>query len=222
MENILIIHSVLSRAFVGLAQGGVLIDSLSNEDQKTHGAFLHVAIDELLKRNDWQPSRLNAIGVTTGPGSYTGIRIGLAAAKGMAYALQKPVVPVSTLELLAKTALDKYKNEGIYMPLFLARLSEYYAGCYDMGGHSLQPDGVIAIDHSQIETPGSAVYFFGPGITENLIRKYGFVFIEVHDVSESSFASITTEKYLDGQIQSASELLPSYLKAAYTTRSKSV
>ncbi len=222
MDYILLIHSVLKRAFVGLAKDGILIDSLSNEDQKTHGAFLHEAIDRLLKKNALNPAALAAISVSTGPGSYTGIRVGLAAAKGIAFALQKPIVPVSTLEVLAMTAIDRIMEKSVYMPLFQARLSEYYAGWYNHHGKAIRSDQVIDIENVEKDTLGGKVYFFGPGINEYLIRNSDFEYLDVQDVDESSFARLAFEKYSNGQSLSASAASPSYLKAAYTTHSKSV
>lgn len=221
MEHILIIHTVLSRAFVGLVKDGDLKDSLSNEDQKSHGVFLHVAIDELLKRNNLPPSALMALGVTTGPGSYTGIRVGLAAAKGFAFALQLPVVPVSTLELLARTAIDNQPFGGIFMPLLHARLSEYYAGWYDENGNALMADSVIDINNFTVDSLDRTVHFFGPDVSPELIPRIRFEYSNVPDVSEASFAKLIYEKYHAGQFQSASTVAPSYLKAAYTTHSKS-
>lgn len=212
------IHTVLERAFVAIAGSGNVLDSISSQDQKNHGMFLHSATENLLSRNNIKPEELDAIAVTIGPGSYTGIRVGLSAAKGLAFAIRKPVIPVSTLELLAATAIDKHKSEGNYLPLIHARQAEYFAGWYDETLMMLHKDAVAELQElTAINLEKTSYFYFGPNITPALIRKEQFQYLEIEDVDENSFSKLAHKKMVEGVMETAAQLNPSYLKAAYTT-----
>ncbi len=92
MEFILNIHTSTETAVVNLCDGKYVLSSMLNTEPKQHAGFLHSAIQNLLEENSVEINQLKAIGVTIGPGSYTGIRVGLATAKGLCYALKIPMI----------------------------------------------------------------------------------------------------------------------------------
>ncbi|MEO8862667.1 MAG: tRNA (adenosine(37)-N6)-threonylcarbamoyltransferase complex dimerization subunit type 1 TsaB, partial [Ginsengibacter sp.] len=131
MGYILNIHTATETALVSLADGPVVLGTLTNEETKQHAAFLHLAIDKILKDRQIAIKELEAIGVSSGPGSYTGIRVGLAAAKGLCFALNIPMITYNSLELLALSAIDFAKDkEGLYCPMIDARRMEVYTALY--------------------------------------------------------------------------------------------
>jgi len=88
MSLILNIDTATDIAHISLSKSGVILDSVMNSDQKEHGSFLQPAIEKLLKINSIAIKSIDAIAISTGPGSYTGLRVGMASAKGICFALQ--------------------------------------------------------------------------------------------------------------------------------------
>ena len=105
MATFLIIDTALEEAIVALGKDGKIIGELTNKETHSHASFIQVAIDTVLERQQIAMKELDAIVVTLGPGSYTGLRVGLATAKGIAYALQKPLIGLSTLGALGAAAV---------------------------------------------------------------------------------------------------------------------
>ena len=141
MSVMLNIDTSLENASVSIAENGEILSYLTNSVQKNHAVFLHIAIDKLLTLNSLQPPDLDAIACTIGPGSYTGLRVGLAAAKGLAYGLHIPLISVGTLNAMARTAILQQNNNGdfLYCPLIDARRMEVYTALYNAEQEELEP-----------------------------------------------------------------------------------
>ncbi len=129
MSLILNIDSALETASVCLALNGDVIFASSNEEQKDHATWLHPAVAELMLHTGKTFHDLDAVAVSMGPGSYTGLRVGLAAAKGFCYALKLPLITVNTLAILANSV----KEEAVeYIAALIdARRMEVFAAVYD-------------------------------------------------------------------------------------------
>jgi len=105
LNTILHIDTSGPDALIGISQDLKIIASKQNSQSNTHGEFVQAGVDELFRDSAMQLKDIDAIAVTMGPGSYTGLRVGLASAKGFAFALNKPLIGLSTLTLLAKAAV---------------------------------------------------------------------------------------------------------------------
>ena len=101
MSLILNIDTAIDTAHISIAKNGIILEIISNEDKKDHGAFLQPAIQLIAKKAGILLNELDAVAVVSGPGSYTGLRVGMASAKGLCYALKKPLITVTSLRLLA-------------------------------------------------------------------------------------------------------------------------
>lgn len=112
MNTILHIDTAGPDALIGISQGLQVIASKQNNLSNTHGEFVQAGVEELCKATALQLKDIDAIAVTMGPGSYTGLRVGLASAKGLAFALNKPLIGLSTLSLLAKAAVGHLIETG--------------------------------------------------------------------------------------------------------------
>jgi tRNA threonylcarbamoyladenosine biosynthesis protein TsaB len=108
MALLLHIDTALEVASIAISTDEKCIDTLSNTLQNDHAAWIHTAIENLLRKNNFGMRDLDAVSVTIGPGSYTGIRVGLSSAKGICYALQKPLLTISNLELWASVAFNPF------------------------------------------------------------------------------------------------------------------
>src|SRR5688572_30545476 len=110
MSVILNIDTALSIASVSVCRKGESLSSNINENDRDHAAWIHPAIDRSIREAELTLSKLDAIAVTYGPGSYTGLRIGLSTAKGLCYALKIPLITIPTLEIMAAGFADTHKD----------------------------------------------------------------------------------------------------------------
>jgi len=128
LQVILHINTALDTALTGISEDENIIIFRENHVQKEHASFLHVAINEMIKNIGVSFSEINAVSLVNGPGSYTGLRVGLAAAKGICYAMDTPLITFSTLKWLAKpfqgAAVD------FICPLIDARRMEVFTAMY--------------------------------------------------------------------------------------------
>ena len=133
MNYILNIHTTENRAIVNICDEDHVLSTMENETQNQHARFLHLSIQKLLQEANIPVSDLKAIGVTGGPGSYTGIRIGLATTKGLCFALGIPMMMYNSLELMAFSAtIEHVENEkALFCPMIDARRMEVFSAVYD-------------------------------------------------------------------------------------------
>ena len=129
MAFILNIDTALDRASLSLAENGETIRFTDNESRQDHAAWIHTAIAKMLGEAGRFIKELDAVAVSNGPGSYTGLRIGLSTAKGICYALKIPLITISTLELIAWSV--KEEAEDLLVPLVDARRDEVFTAVYD-------------------------------------------------------------------------------------------
>jgi tRNA threonylcarbamoyladenosine biosynthesis protein TsaB len=139
------------KAMVAISQNGVLLAIQENEVFQTHASFLQVAIEALVAKTALPLNKMDAIAVTMGPGSYTGLRVGLSSAKGIAYALNKPIIGLSTLALLANAAsklpwfTDKKEPVQIFAMIDAKRM-EVFGAIYDSKLNTSLPEQALEIN----------------------------------------------------------------------------
>lgn len=220
------IHTTGETAFVNLSKKDHVLGTVYNHDFKTHAKFLHPAIDDLLKENNIAPIDLSAICVTDGPGSYTGIRVGLAAAKGFCYALKIPLITHNTLDVLAKSAIQKINDSwSLYSPMIDARRMEVYTGVYNFQNKRLLEPQALILEASFAEdfTRNKNVYFFGSGSMkfhshiENELSNYSFADI---DISPEAMAGMSYIRFLARDFSDLAYSEPNYLKDFVSTTKK--
>lgn len=217
MSNFLLVHTSLEKAFVSIAKDGHIISTKYSDVPKEHGSFLHKAIADILSEQGWLHEELSAIGVTAGPGSYTGIRVGLSAAKGLGYAWKKPLIVSSNLMALAATASDKLQKEkAIYIPLIHARQNEYYLGFYNEHADAIQPDALRVLNSDTFSSvPATKKILFGAGL-ENFKDATGLQpDIHVDEINPESFAGLVSKMFFYKKMTDAENAVPVYLKDVY-------
>jgi len=166
MCYILNIHTATETAIINLVKNGAVCANRVNANTREHAAFLHVNIRDMLLETKTHIGQLQAIGVTAGPGSYTGIRVGLAAAFGLSYALKIPLITYNSLELMARSVLAAVNDPGgLYAPLIDARRLEVFSAVYDSHMTVLQPPAATVLDTGSFASwlPSGPVYFSGSG-----------------------------------------------------------
>lgn len=168
MALILNIDTATEKGHISFSGDGALLHCLTNETQKDHASFLQAGILQLTRMSGIKLAEVDAVAVTAGPGSYTGIRVGMASAKGLCYALQKPLITLNTLEVLTQSALISLSFEEenlLFCPMIDARRMEVFTALYDndLNLH-FHPSPVILTEKSfEKELNQTNILFFGDG-----------------------------------------------------------
>lgn len=131
---------------VALSKGHTLLDSIDIEDGMNHAALLAPTIERLLQSASIKPTDLDAIAVCSGPGSYTGLRVGSATAKAMAYSLGKPLITIPTLRALAQAVFDQHPEAEFALPMIDARRREVYTAIYHRSFEEVLPVSSAILD----------------------------------------------------------------------------
>lgn len=169
MATILNIETTGSVCSAALTSEGMILAHREDFEGRNHATLLSDFIKYCLDHASEHGIRLDAVAVSQGPGSYTGLRIGLSEAKGLAYALDVPLIGVETLQLLATRVMfssDAIDPDTIFIPMIDARRMEVYTAAYDFGlGVELEPQALILDENSYaaIKASGRPILFFGSG-----------------------------------------------------------
>lgn len=170
MALLLNIDTATSYAGVCISRDNTILASRSHQQQKDHAAFLQPAIQEILKETGISLSEIDAVAVTGGPGSYTGIRVGLASAKGICYALNKPLIIINTLAVIANAALENtsktvLEKDTVFYAMIDARRMEIFGGIYNLELLLLKNAHAIILDNVFFDELNchSKVIFCGDG-----------------------------------------------------------
>ncbi len=226
MSLILNIDTASENAHVSFAKDGQILHSLSNESQKEHAAFLQAGIQQLIKTTKINLKDIDAVAVTAGPGSYTGLRVGMASAKGLCYALKKPLITIGTLEVLTASALQLFPTDNkdlLYCPMMDARRMEVFTAIYkhDLSIH-LQPCAMI-LDELSFETElmNNQIVFFGSGsdkwklICPDSYREKHAIFKTV-SISPKSLGTSSNALFSENKFTELAYSEPVYLKEFQT------
>jgi tRNA threonylcarbamoyladenosine biosynthesis protein TsaB len=181
--------------------------------QYSHAERLHVYIDDVLKKAKIRPQELSAVAISKGPGSYTGLRIGVSAAKGLCYAIDKPLISVSTLEALA---YQVKANDGMIIPLLDARRMEVYSAVFDASFNLTREIKAEIIDPSSFEVylEQGKVQFIGNGVekTTSVIQHENAIFIDGKLPSANEMSPLSYQNYLNNSYEDLAYFEPYYLK----------
>lgn len=168
MSLILNIDTSGETAQVSFAKDGRVLHYLGNESQKDHASFLQPAILQLAKISGIVLNDIDAVAVTAGPGSYTGLRVGMASAKGLCYALKKPLIALNTLEVLTASAILHFAGKKMpdrYCPMIDARRMEVFTAIYDKDLNPYLTPRPLVLNEMSFEKDlsGNRILFFGSG-----------------------------------------------------------
>lgn len=171
MPILLNIDTATEVASVCITRNGLSLAFERNDYQKEHASFVHTAIGEMLKKTGLILKDVDAFAVTSGPGSYTGLRVGMASAKGFCYALSKPLITINTLEVMTKAALDLNEiaiKDWLFCPMIDARRMEVFTAIYNSNMESILPPQPIILEENVFEKyiASDKILFFGSGSTK--------------------------------------------------------
>lgn len=213
MGYILNIETATKNCSVALAKSGETILCKEMAEQGfSHAEKLHLFIEEIIKEAGITFSDLSAIAVSQGPGSYTGLRIGVSAAKGLCYALEIPLISVDTLTVLAN---QLQIENGIIIPMIDARRMEVYSAIFNAKKEMIREVQAEILTDSSFSDIDDAVYFVGDSNekAKTILTKSNFNFVDtVFYPSANEMSAISYKKFLNNSFEDVAYFEPYYLK----------
>lgn len=227
MAFILMIDSSGEEASIHLGEEGILMASVFNKAQKDHAAWIHRAIDDMLKSLGRNLNELDAIGITSGPGSYTGLRVSMATAKGLCYALNIPLMLINSLELLAASfqyESEMHEEENVLViPMMDARRMEVFVAAYDYKLVEVMKPQPLILETGCFDfliERNRRFVFVGSGVTKwKTISAHDHAGYEIAGVSGQAFLNLVLKKIKEKQFTDLAYAEPVYLKEFYTHQS---
>ena len=221
-----ILHIETSHEFcsVALSHNDELIGLRETNEKNAHSRVVTIFAEEVLKDNNLKPADLDAIAVSEGPGSYTGLRIGVSAAKGFCYALNKPLISVGTLQAMANGIIEIFKSERvieanmIFCPMIDARRMEVYAAIFDRKGNEIRETKAEIIDKNSYQEllEKHQIIFSGNGsekCTALLSSNQNAIFLSGFTPSAKFMIPTAFEKFKKKQFEDVAYFEPFYLKS---------
>lgn len=224
--NILALDTSGATASAAVAKDGYLIGEISLRHGKTHSQKVIPMIEALLDMLDMNKQDIHLLAVANGPGSFTGVRIGVVTIKAMAYALNVPVVEVSSLMSLAFTISEQ---SGVVCPIMDARNRQVYTGIYKINADSIEvlyPDAGVSVEalaenlkklDSDVHFVGDAVPIYRDFFANQGFRAY-FAPDELFTPRAAAVARLAWLLYGQGQVSDAFKAAPNYLRKSQAER----
>ena len=221
LQYILNIETATKNCSVALAKEGktILCKEIAEEGY-SHAERLHVFIEEIIKEAGIGFQGISAIAVSQGPGSYTGLRIGVSAAKGLCFALGVPLIAVDTLQVLA---LQAKVSSGLIIPMLDARRMEVYSAIFTPNFENKRAVQAEVITENSFEDLQETLYFLGDCAEKckPVLTKENYIFLdEIKYPSAKEMSGLSFEKYQKNETVDVAYFEPHYLKDFMTTVSK--
>lgn len=225
---ILCLETATTLCSVALCDKSGAIALRESNESKSHASLLTVFINDLLKEAGIRTNELDAVAVSKGPGSYTGLRIGVSAAKGIAYASSIPLIGIeTTLSMFCgftAEAKKKYQltHDDLFCPVLDARRMEVYYSIFDLTGKSIRSIRAEIMDkNSFFDFPESKrIFFFGDGSAKckEIIKRKNVVFDESFRISASYMYGPAYESFTEHRFEDIAYFEPFYLKDFLTSK----
>lgn len=218
---ILQINTAFSEASISMGVNGILVDEITNTVQVDHAAFVQPAIHQLCERNGLSLSNCSAIAAINGPGSYTGLRVGLSSAKGICYALKKPLLCINTLEWMAFG--NRQHGTPWICPMIDARRMEVFRAVYDTSMNTILEPAAAIIEEESFAAllQSTEIAFVGDGAAKwkSMCQHKNAHFPEPQH-STADFATLALQHFTAANFADLATSEPFYTKAFYSTQKK--
>lgn len=210
---ILCIETTTEICSVALAKGNECLAIKECNTNNSHAKNMIPFVEDVLKQAQIDKAQLNAIAISIGPGSYTGLRIGVSTAKGLAYTLEIPVIAVSTLESIAEPYIGKASH---CRPMLDARRMEVFTALFDENGHEIEAANakIIEEDTFDNELSHNMTIFCGNGAPKckDILSKYANADIQFEPISAKNMILIAHRKFINKEFEDVAYFEPFYLK----------
>jgi tRNA threonylcarbamoyladenosine biosynthesis protein TsaB len=215
------IDTAVQTASVCLAKDYKSVGLKINLSQNDHASWLQPAIAALLSEHNLSIDRIDAIAVSAGPGSYTGLRVGMAAAKGLCFAIDKPLILISTLKMMAVSALSG--TTSLICPLIDARRMEVFTAVYDHSLNTVLKPHNLILSHDSFSSflEESSIVFFGNGSSKfrNIVSHPNAIFKQLETTAEQ-MTTLSYQSYQHGDFANLAYCEPLYTKEFFSPAHK--
>jgi len=223
LTHILCIETATTACSVCLTADEKIIAQREINSGYTHAENLHVFIEEVLQEARILFSQLHAVAVSKGPGSYTGLRIGVSTAKGLCYVLNIPLISVDTLQSMAFGVATTVSGDVLYCPMLDARRMEVYCAVYNKNLELVLPVNAMILNENSVSvfTFEKPVYFFGDGagkVKDLLQQIKGACVLDNIFPSARNMATLAGAKFRQKQFENTALFEPFYLKEFFTRK----
>ncbi len=208
--------TAIESASLCLAKDGKAVGFVSNPSRADHAGWLQPAIKNLFEEHSFLLKDLDAIAVSAGPGSYTGLRVGMATAKGLCFTLQKPLIFVNTLQMMASGAIRE--DADLLCPMIDARRMEVFTAIYNKALNELvAPHNCILSGESFSSLLINRIVFFGNGSTKfkQLVFHPNAIFVQLNSTAEQMI-SLSYKNFQEQQFVDVAYCTPFYGKEFYS------
>lgn len=219
MALILVIETATKNCSLALCENGITLESVDyNDGNFSHAEKLHVLIEEILFKSFREFKDLNAIAVSKGPGSYTGLRIGVSACKGLCYGLNIPLIAIETLEILARTYLEENEiaEQDLLIPMIDARRMEVYTAVFDSQFIKIKGTEALILQKNSFDEfiRKSSCHFIGDGAekSELLFKRKNTKFTPTIYPSAKVMAQSVEQAFIEQKFEDTAYFEPYYLK----------
>ena len=216
MSLILNIETATQHCSVGIARDGHVISIRESNEKNIHAAKVTVFAEEVCRESGVKMSELDAVAVSMGPGSYTGLRIGVSAAKGFCYALDIPLIAIPTLQSMALIAQKQSDKPDLFCPMIDARRMEVYTALFNQSNMEVKSTEALIIDDSSFteELKSNNICFFGDGAEKcrEVLEPKGMIFIDGIKPDAKGMAVLSHAKFTDNNFEDLAYFEPFYLK----------
>ncbi|MFZ4464141.1 MAG: tRNA (adenosine(37)-N6)-threonylcarbamoyltransferase complex dimerization subunit type 1 TsaB [Bacteroidales bacterium] len=220
MTNILLLETATSVCSVGISRNGELLAMRESFDMRSHSGLVSVFISEVMEECGLKYTDLDAVAVSKGPGSYTGLRIGVSTAKGICYGADKPLIALETLTGMAKGFIENFSGklhaDDLLCPMIDARRMEVYTSFYNIHGNKKADTTALIIDldaFSDLLEKGR-IWFFGDGADkcENVLTHPNALIVKDFHPSVRSMTALSQTAFENQQFENVAYFEPYYLK----------
>jgi tRNA threonylcarbamoyladenosine biosynthesis protein TsaB len=227
MALILNIDTAFDIGYVTLAENGEILLSAHSDSHKNHAAWIQAAVYDLMKEADLPIQKLNAVGANIGPGSYTGLRIGLSTAKGICYALNIPLITQSSLKVMALSAIkyietsdgDPLMQELLYCPMIDARRMEVFTAIYDSNLHEIMKARAFILNSASFNEhlKRQKILFWGNGSIkfQSVCQNQNAVFEKI-PLNPVALTELTYKNFIGNNFADLVYIEPFYIKEFFT------
>ena len=228
MANILNIETSTEVCSVALTSEGQVMDHRENYEGQTHATLLSQYVKEMLDYAGSREMKLDAVAVSIGPGSYTGLRIGLSEAKGLAFGLGVPLIGVNTLQLMAVSTMFNHfieEDKVLYVPMIDARRMEVYTAAYTSALQAVVEPQAMILDEQSFETQlqqGYSLVLMGNGSDKarQVLSRDGVRFIEGVKPVAVDMLALAEKAFRESDFIDVAYSTPLYLKEFQATKPK--
>lgn len=216
--NILLIETSAEICSVAVATDGEIISLQKSNEAMQHATHLPVYVESAMTLIQERNIKLDAVAVSGGPGSYTGLRIGVSTAKGLCYALNCKLIALNTLKVIASALKNTKPANTIICPMIDARRMEVYTAMYDTELNELSPAEAKIIDETSFSNIDRPIYFCGNGAEKcsKVIQNPKAKFITTLHPTADLMVALAEEAYRNQQFEDIAYYEPFYLKEFYT------